>query len=368
MNQPTSTISEHQIVKLSLNVALRLALAALLLFWCLTILRPFLIPVMWAIILAVALKGVFERMVKMFGGKRGLAATAFALLGIAVVVLPSYRVGQSLVGSIAGLQEQIDSGTLTVPPPPESLRNIPAVGEQFYETWTLANTNVQEAAVQLEPQLQAFGSWLLGFLAGVGGMVVTTVLALIIAAVLLNFAEPSVRMLRALMARIQGDWEEDLVGMASVTISSVARGVLGVALIQSALCAIGLFAAGVPAAGLFTVGVLVLAIIQLPPLILMILPIIWAWGNLSMVWALLFTIYSLVASASDTPLKAIFLGRGAVVPMPVVLLGAIGGMVSMGMMGLFLGAIVLSVGYKIVVIWMNDGRLAEGTPAEVPGA
>ncbi len=364
MDPSTSTISEHQIVKLSLNVALRLTLAAFLLIWCFSILRPFLIPVMWAIILAVALKGVFERMVRMVGGRRGLAATLFALLGIALVVYPSYKVGGSLVGSIQGISRQIESGTLDVPPPPERLQNVPGIGERLYDAWMLSNTNVQQAAVQLEPQLRAFGSWLLGFLAGIGGTVVTTVLALVIAAVLLNFADPAVKMLRALMARIQGDWEEDLVGMAGLTINSVARGVLGVALIQSALCAIGLFAAGVPAAGLFTIGILVLAIIQLPPLILMIIPIVWAWGNLATVWALVFTIYSIVASASDTPLKAVFLARGAVVPMPVVLLGAIGGMVSMGMMGLFLGAIVLSVGYKIVVIWMNDGSLPDPVAAE----
>lgn len=361
MNQSAPTISEHQIAKLSLNVALRLALAALLIVWCVSILRPFLIPVVWAIILAVAFHGVFERMTRMVGGRRGLAATLFALIGVTLVVLPSYRIGGSLVASAARISTQIESGTLPVPAPPERLNGIPGVGERIYDAWLLADTNIQEAAVQLEPQLRAFGAWLVGFLAGIGGAVVTTVLSLVIAAVLLNYAEPSVRMLRALAARVQGDWHEDLVGMAGTTISSVARGVLGVALIQSALCAIGLFVAGVPAAGILSVAVLVLAIVQLPPILVMIIPIIWAWGNLTVVWALVFTIYCIVASASDTPLKAIFLARGAVVPMPVVLLGAIGGMISMGMMGLFLGAIVLSIGYKVVGIWINDG--APPTPA-----
>jgi predicted PurR-regulated permease PerM len=350
---------ENRIVNLSLNVALRLTLAALLLVWCFSILRPFLVPLTWAIILAVALNGVYAKIVGVLGGKRGLGAAAFALLGIALVVVPSYTVGGSLVGTVRGLESQIESGTLNVPPPPESIRNIPAVGEDVYNAWVLADTNIQQAAVQLQPQLQAFGSWFLGFLAGVGGTVVTTVFSLIIAAFLLTYSEGAVAWLRRVVGMIQGAWQEDLVGMAGKTINSVARGVLGVAVIQAGLAGVGLFAAGVPAAGLFTVLTLVLAIIQLPPTLILILPIIWAWGNLGTVWALAFTIYMLLVGVADTPLKAVFLSKGNVVPMPVVLLGAIGGMVSMGMMGLFLGAIVLSLGYKIMEVWLYSGDIPE---------
>jgi predicted PurR-regulated permease PerM len=130
--------------------------------------------------------------------------------------------------------------------------------------------------------------------------------------------------------QLQGEWDEDLVAMGSITISSVEKGVIGVALIQSLLCAIGMLVAGASAAGILTVIVVFLAIVQLPPILVMILPIIWAWGNLGTVGALLFTVYSIVASASDTPLKAVFLCRGNVVPRPVVLLGASGGMVWLG--------------------------------------
>lgn len=368
MDDSSKTTPEERLIKVSLNIAVRLALAALLAVFCFRIVQPFLVPLTWATILAVALKGVFATMVRMTGGRRGLAGVIFSLTGIILVVGPSYILGGSLLGSARDLRAQLESGTLTVPAPPRVLEKIPVLGERIEEAWSLANTNLEEALVQLEPQLRAFGRWALGFLAGFGGMILTTVLSLIIAGILLTFAEPATKAVRAVTRELQGDWDEDLVGMASITISSVAKGVLGVAVIQSFLCAIGMLVAGVPAAGILSIIVLFLAVIQLPPLLIMILPIIWAWGHMGTIGALVFTVYSIAASASDTPLKAVFLSRGNVVPMPVVLLGAIGGMVSMGMMGLFLGAVVLSVGYQLVRIWMAGGDLPETSEPEPAGA
>jgi predicted PurR-regulated permease PerM len=283
-------------------------------------------------------------------------------------VVPSYVLGTSLVGSIQELRRQLNAGTLEIPQPPAGVGNVPLVGERILEAWTLASTNLEQAMVQLEPQIMAFGRWALGFLVSIGGTILTTVLSLIIAGVLLTYAGPATKAIRAVTDQLKGEWDEDLVAMASITISSVAKGVLGVALIQSLLCALGMLVAGVPAAGILTVVVLFLAIVQLPPILIMILPIIWAWGNLGTVWALVFTVYSILASASDTPLKAVFLSRGNLVPMPVVLLGAIGGMVWLGMMGLFLGAVVLSVGYQLLRLWVGEGRAREVSELEPAGA
>lgn len=364
MDPRRQTASDDHVVNLSLKIALRLSLTGLLAVFCFRIILPFLIPLVWATILAVALKGVFGKMVAWVGGRRGLAGTLFSLTGIILVVYPSYILGNSLLQSVQALRTQVETGTLQIPGPPANVANVPLVGDRILETWTLASTNLEQAMVQLEPQLTAFARWALGFLAGIGGMILTTVFSLIIAGILLTFAEPAVKAVQTLTEELKGSWDEDLVGMASTTISSVAKGVLGVAVIQSLLCAVGMVVAGVPAAGILTVIVLFLAIIQLPPILIMILPIIWAWGNLGTIWALVFTIYSILASASDTPLKAVFLSRGNVVPMPVVLLGAIGGMVWLGMMGLFLGAVVLSVGYQLLVAWLREERVAEGLDPE----
>ncbi|MEE8146501.1 MAG: AI-2E family transporter [Longimicrobiales bacterium] len=361
-------MSDERIFELSFNVALRLTLAALLIFWSFLILRPFLILILWAVILAVALEGVFEKLSGMVGGRRTVAATIFPIAALAFIAFPAYQIGESLVGSVRVVREAMDEGTLQAPPPPESLANLPLVGERAYDAWLLASENMQQAVEQFDPQIRAAGRWLLGFLAGIGSSVLGTMLALIIAAAFLNYSEPSVRALRAVTARVQGDSDEDLVGLAAATINSVARGVLGVALAQTGICAVGLFLVGFPGAGLLTIAILVLAIVQFPVTIVMLLPLIWGFSNMGTLAAIAFAIFCVAAGAADLPLKAIFLGRGLSVPTPVILLGAIGGMVSMGIMGLFIGAVVLGVGYKLYQAWLGTSGPRDSVPAEPAGA
>ena len=362
--------SEHQsaedrAVSLSLNIAFRLVLAGLLVAWCFIILGPFVIPVVTATILAVAFKGLYDKLVKVVGGRKGLAAIVFAIVGIALVAFPSIKVAESLLGSAQDLRTALEAGTLQAPAPPESLQNLPVIGERAYEAWALASDDMQQAVVHFEPQLRAGGRWALSFFAGIGGAVLSMILALIIAAGLLCYGAPAVRMLRAVSSKFEGNMEEGFVDLAAATINSVAQGVLGIAIFQAVLLGVGLFVAGIPAAGLFTIAVLIMAVVQVPVLLVMILPIIWGFSNMSIMWAIVFAIFAILGSASDMPLKAIFLGRGVSIPTGVILLGAIGGMVSMGMMGLFIGAIVLGLGYKFFQVWL-EGDGAPKAPAEAP--
>ncbi len=368
MSHSSDTISDERAFELTFNIVLRLALAASLIFFSFVILRPFMIIIVWAVILAVALEGVFEKICGMVGGRRTLAATIFSLVAIGLIVYPSYRIGESLVGSISVVREAMDEGTIQVPPPPDWLGDLPLAGEQVYDAWALASENMQAAVEQFDPQIRTAGRWLLGFLAGIGTSVLGTMLALIIAAAFLHYSESSTRALRAVTARIQGDWDEDVVGMAGATINSVARGVLGVALAQAVLCGLLLFIVGFPGAGLLTIAILVLAIVQFPVTIAMLLPIVWGFGNMGTLAAIGFAILCVAAGAADLPLKAIFLGRGVSVPTAVILLGTIGGIVSMGIMGLFIGAVVLGVGYKLFQAWLNQGSPTSDAQAEPAGA
>jgi len=337
-------------------VALHLGMVVALILACFLIMKPFMVILTWAVILAVALQTPFEKLAGMVKGKRGLAATIFSLVAILLVVVPSWFVGGSLVGTMQSLQASMEAGILEAPPPPENIENLPFVGERVYEVWTLASDDVQKVMVQFESQLRAFGGWTLRLLAGLGGMVLQTLVALIIASVLLTYAEPATRTLRAIGDRMEGTGDEDFVGMAGATILSVAVGVLGVALVQTGLVGAGLFVAGVPAAGLLTIVAFVMAVVQIPMILLMILPIIWGFANLSILWAIVFAVFGVLAAASDMPLKAMFLGRGVPVPTAVILLGAIGGMIVMGMMGLFIGAIILGIGYKTFQFWLGGGK------------
>jgi len=355
---------EERVIRLSLNVALRLALVGLLAVFSFVILQPFMILLLWSVILAVALQTPFEWLARKLG-KRGVAGTVFSLVAIAAVVIPSYAVVGSLLVTAQDIRADLEAGTLQAPPPPESLANVPAIGQRAYNAWALASENVQEAVTRYEPQLRAAGRWLLGFLASIGGSILTTVLALIVASVLLTYSGPLGRGVHAVMGRVQGDWDEDVVGMASATINSVAVGVLGVAIIQALVSGAGMFVAGFPLAGIWTVVMLVLAIVQCPGIIPMAVPMVWGFGNLEPVWAVLFAIFCVIAGFIDAPLKAIFLGRGVPVPTAVILLGAIGGMASVGMMGLFLGAIILGIAWRLSEMWVRGEATIDAEPEAV---
>ena len=196
----------------------------------------------------------------------------------------------------------------------------------------------------------------LGLLRGLGSAVVQTIVAIIIAGFMLAHTEGSRKAAVGFTTRLAGERGEEIVVLMVKTIRSVAQGVLGVALIQATLATIGLIFAGVPGAGIWGLLVLVLAVMQLPPLLVLgpIIPYVFAHNDSTTV-AIIFTVWSIIVSISDGFLKPMFLGRGVDVPMPVILIGAIGGMIAHGILGLFIGAIVLAVGYMMYKGWMRAG-------------
>jgi len=364
MNQGTNPTDEH-VINLSLGIALRVALGAFLLIACFVIIRPFLVILLWAVILAVALSGVFEKLVGLVG-KRGRAGVVLSLIGVAAVVIPSYATGGSLVTSVLELRGELESGELQAPPPPPNIQDFPVVGQQIFDAWQLASDDVEEAMVQFEPQIAAARGWVVGFLAGIGGAVLQTLLALVIASVFLAYAEGGVRTARTMVARIAGESTEDYAGMAAATINSVAQGVLGVAAIQAAATSVLLYIAAFPGAGIVTIIMFVTATLQVPGILIMVLPIVWAFSTFGTLGAIGFLIAAIVVGFLDAPLKATLLGRGLPIPTAVILLGAIGGMATLGMMGLFIGAVILGVGYRLFTVWLNGGSLPDpvAAPAE----
>ena len=293
-----------------------------------------------------------------------------SLLAIGLIAVPSYFTGTSLVESVRNIQENLEAGTLEAPPVNENVQNIPVVGDQLYEAWTLSHDDIQAAVVQYEPQLRAAGEWATGFLAGVGGATLQTLVALIIASVFLTYRDGAIASATRLARRIAPEGGDDYLTMAGATINSVTQGVLGVAAIQAVLTGILLTIFGVPAAPLLALVMFVVATVQLPGLIVMVIPIVWSFGNLSGLGLVAFLILSIVVGAIDTPLKAVLLGRGLPIPTFVILIGAIGGMVSMGMMGLFVGAVILGLAYRLMLIWTGGspsiGEIAESLEAGEP--
>jgi predicted PurR-regulated permease PerM len=367
VSQSSPTPTSTQILDLSVDVALRLTLLAFLVVMCVVIVRPFAILILWAIILAVALSGIFEKLVGIVG-RRGHAATIMSLLAVAFISVPSYLTGTSLIDSVRGIQERLEAGTLEAPPVNENVQNIPVVGERIYDAWTLAHDDIQAAVIQFEPQLRSAGEWAVGFLRGVGGAALQTLVALIIASVFLTYQEGAVGLAKAVARRFAPEGGEDYVTMAGATINSVTQGVLGVAAIQALAGAIVFTLFGVPLAALLALILFVTAVVQIPALIVMALPIVWSLGNLSGIMLVAFIVACLVVAIADAPLKAILLGRGLPIPTFVILIGAIGGMVSMGMMGLFVGAVILGLGYRLMTLWTGTGPSVEDMADAIEGA
>lgn len=346
----------------AIEIAIRLSLVFLIMAWCLQILMPFISIVVWGAIIAVALYSPYLKLVAKLGGKKKLAVTLIAVVGIALILVPVFSLAGSMVDGATKLGNEISSGQVRVPPPSEAVKEWPLIGEKAYELWLGASTNLRATLEQYPHQLGVAGKKLLGAAAGASIGVLQFVISTLIAAVFLLNAESVGASLRKTANRLSGQKGEGLLDMSASTVRSVAVGVIGIAFIQSLLGGLGMLFVGVPAAGLLAIVILVLAIAQLPPLLVLGPVAIYVFSVESSTVAVVFLVWSLLVSFSDAVLKPMFLGRGVDVPMLVILLGAIGGMITSGIVGLFIGAVILALGYSLFRAWVELGD----DPAETP--
>ncbi len=338
----------------ALEITIRLGLIALMLVWCFTIVRPFLEPILWGIIIAVASYPGYRRMEAGLGGRRYLAAAIFVVLALAVLILPTVMLADTVIGATGTAADALADGDIEVPPPPASVADWPIVGKRLYEYWSVANENLEEAFDKVAPQLRAIGSWLITVAAGAGFAIVKFVIAIIIAAVLLPNSNVGGSVADSVATRIAGPRGVEFAGLARDTVRNVARGILGVALIQAIFAGLVFLLFGIPGAGLLALVCLLLAVVQIGIFPVLIPLAIYVFSVEPTTTAILFVVCCLPVAVIDNILKPILLGRGAAVPMAVIFLGAIGGFISTGIIGLFIGAVVLSVGYTLFLAWMKE--------------
>ena len=329
----------------------------LLLVWCFRILSPFINVVMWAMIIAVAIYPVHVVLTAKLGGREKTSAVGFVLIGLAVIIVPTYLTADSSISALSALGTSLQEGSVEISPPNESVAEWPIIGKKVHSAWSEAAVNLEATLNKYQPQLAAFSQGILRFAGSMAVTVLQFIFSVIIAGVFLVSAEGGYRTAMGIMTSLMGGRGSELVDLSIETIRSVAKGVLGVAVIQSALSAIGLAAMDIPAAGLWAGVVLVLAIIQLPPLIVLGPIAVYVFSIAEPVPATIFAVYAFIVSISDSFLKPMFLGRGMEIPMLVILLGAIGGAILSGIIGLFLGAVVLALGYEILRAWMETDEL-----------
>jgi predicted PurR-regulated permease PerM len=358
-HEPSSI--DKAFVNRALEATIRIGLVVLLVAWCFEIVRPFVIPVFWGMIIAVASYPGYRRLEAWLGGRGFLAASVFAIIGFLLLIGPTVLLAGTLVNSAQGLAGDLSGGTLKLPPPPGKVASWPIIGVPFYSFWSLASTNLEEALGQIGPQLKIVGTWLVTMAAGAGLGILQFIFAIIIAAVLLAHAEDGHHAARVIAARLAGERGAQFADLAQATVRSVARGILGVALIQSILAGLGFLAVGLPAAGLLALICLLLAVVQIGVFPVLIPVVIHVFATSDTVTSVVFLIWCLIVGLADNVLKPFLLGRGAKVPMAVIFVGAIGGFLASGIVGLFVGAVVLSLGYTMFLAWLHEER---GLPPE----
>lgn len=332
---------------------LQIGALLVLLVWCFEIVRPFISIVVWAIIIAVAVYPLHVSLAAKIGGREKTSAIIFVLIGLAIILVPTWILADSSFTALKTLGSGLQEGTVRIPPPNPDVASWPLIGERTHEIWSAAAANLEGTLNQFEDQLKALSQSVLGFTTGTLIGVFQFVFSTIIAGTLLMQAKGAYSVSRNIMVSLVGTQSGDkFTDLSILTIRSVVKGVLGVAVIQAVLSAVGLVLIGVPGAGLWAAAVLVLAIIQLPPLLIMAPIAIWVFSVAEPIPATIFFVYALIVSSSDAFLKPMLLGRGVDTPMLVILIGAIGGAISAGIVGLFIGAVVLALGYELLVAWM----------------
>ena len=337
----------------ALEVSIHVGLLILLAAACLLILRPFLPLIAWGIIIAIAAYPGYRRLQDLLGGRSRLAAVVCTVFLFAVLIVPVVLLTGSLAEGIQSLVARLKEGTPIVPPPPPRIGTWPIIGAPLKDAWELASKNLSAALQTFAPQIRTVVPALLLASAGVGLAVLQWILSILVAGVLLANAATGAKIARLLSNRLFGEKGPEFEELAGATIRSVTTGIIGVALIQSFFAALGFLVAGLPGAGLWGVIFLFAAVLQLGTLVL-IPPVIYMFAIASTTKAVMFLVWCVIVGLMDNVFKPLLLGRGVAVPMAVVFLGAVGGFVAMGIIGLFVGAIVLSVGYTLFVAWVQE--------------
>lgn len=337
------------------DIVIRLLAVALLVYWSFNILAPFANILVWSVIFAVSLYPLFLKLSHRMGGRKAWAATLISLLMLILIIAPAVWLMSATADDIISFREQVNTEGFAISPPPASIKSVPLVGARIDALWSEASQNLSGFAKENNERIKSLLLGLLGLLSSTAKGLLLLTGAIIVSGFLMNYGQQGGAFVTKLFVRLAGKGGESMASVAAVTIRNVTRGILGVAAIQSLLAGTGMVIGGVPLAGLWTVLWLILAIVQIPALPVAIGVIVWVWGSDSSTgMAILLTVWMLVAGLIDNVLKPIMLGKGAPVPMLVVFLGAIGGFIFTGFTGLFTGAIVLSLAYKLFDEWLEE--------------
>ena len=355
-----------------LDVLIRAALIVALAALSYLVLSPFVTLLVWAVILAVTMYPAHQSLARGLRGKQGLAATLLVIVGMVIIVTPAALLMNSLGDTVSDFIHRVQDNTLQVDAPRDSVKQWPVIGERVYATWLAAHEDLPALVRAMQPKIGDFARQALAFVASIGGGLLLFLASFVIAGIVMAYGEPGARAIRMIFARVAGASRSDaLVALSTSTIRTVAAGVLGVAFVQAILIGLLALAAGIPGAGVLAVVALVLGIAQVPNLVVTLPAVLYVWSraDLGTGVAIVLTIGLLLAGMVDNVLKPLVLGRGVDAPMPVILFGALGGLASAGILGMFVGATLLALGYRVFIEWAAVGDESPTPPdPDSPGS
>ncbi len=360
MNNPMRSADDAEFSRKMMSSFIQISALLILVYLCFEIVGPFVSLVVWGLVLAVAIFPLHLKLTSAVGGNEKIAVTLIILIGLTIVVLPGWMMTKSSIASIVGFAADAKAGTLSIPPPNESVAGWPIVGPRIFDAWNAAATNLEATLLSLDPTPREMSEWLVRKIGSLVGGVLQFAVSVIIAGVATLYSKSGYKLSCAILTRISPDRGQHLTDVSIATIRSVTNGVLGVAVIQSVLAGIGMVIMGVPHAGIIAAVVLITAIIQIPALLILGPVAFWVFSFAAPIPATIFAVFMLVVALSDNVLKPMLLGRGVDLPAVIVLIGAIGGMIQYGVIGLFLGAVILGLGYTIIGDWIQT---ADNEPA-----
>ncbi len=334
------------------DITIKLFIVVFIVAWCLMIMYPFLSIILWSLILALALLPIHRPLSKKLGDRPKLTSFIIVFFILVIIILPSGLLINKLFLEIKELKVSYENGTLAIPPPAEKVKDWPVVGEKLYNIWLEGSQNIEQLVTHYQDELLAAGKKLAAGIASAASGVIQIVISLIIAGILLVIGGAG-EAIRKFFRKLAGSRGDEFANITLKTVSNVVKGILGVALILALIHGIIFLIIGVPYAGLWALIIFILAVLQIPVAIVTLPIIVYIFTTLDLFPAIAWTVVLMLAGLSDNVLRPILLGKGAPVPMIVIFIGVIGGFIFSGFIGLFTGAIVLSIGYKLFVGWLN---------------
>jgi predicted PurR-regulated permease PerM len=320
------------------------------------ILRPFLVASTWATMITVATWPLLLRVQALLGGRRSLAVASMTLALLLMLVVPLYLGITTVVNNTEKIVDWSRSvATLAVPEPPAWVERVPLVGSKLAERWhEIAAARPEGIFARLAPLADDVALWFVGQVGSIGLLFVHFLLTVIIAAILYSNGETAALAADRFARRLAGPQGANALHLAAQAIRAVALGVVVTASLQSLLAGIGLAIAGVPFAPILTVVMFILAVAQIGVWPVLVLAVIWVYKTSSVVWGTAFLVWSSFCGTFDNFLRPFLIKRGADLPLLLIFAGVVGGLVAFGIVGLFIGPVVLAVAYTLLANWVSE--------------